>query len=237
MRPLLPPSLLDLLAPSFDHARRTLEALGGGLSGKLRIVAPGPPLRPPTADPQVVPTWTEALFRGRRLRLHYQKRGESAPVEAVVDPLGLVLRGASLVLVALGRGERPIHYLAHRCAEATMLDEPARPLPGFDLGSHAEGGAFGYVFDPIPVRLVVDFEPGAANAAIEAPLSVDQVARTLPDGRVRVTASVVDSRSLRVWLMGFGPEGCVIEPETMRRQVASDVEKMWRRYGGGRAGT
>ena len=78
--------------------------------------------------------------------------------------------------------------------------------------------------------LVADFEAGAASAVMESPLAADQAAEVQPDGRVRIRARVVDSRSLRAWLMGFGPAVEVIEPPALRRQVAGDVEKMWARY-------
>jgi predicted DNA-binding transcriptional regulator YafY len=235
LRPLLPPSLRDLLAANFGHARRTLEAMGGGLSGKIRIVASGPPLRPPAADEGVVAVWTEALLRERRLAMTYRKAGAAEGKRVEVDPQGLVLRGAQLVLVARPVGAtRPgvVHYLAHRCLAAEMLAARSAPEPGFDLARHAETGAFGWVQGEGPVAFVADFDASAAQAVLESPLGEDQTTEPLPDGRVRVSATVADSHALRGWLMGFGARVEVKSPPTLRAHFAETAAAMAARYAG-----
>jgi predicted DNA-binding transcriptional regulator YafY len=86
-----------------------------------------------------LPIVLDALWRGRRLRFFYEKTGD-ARAERIVDPLGLVARGSAWYLVA-DKGEQRRTYRVSRIAEATVLGEPGRRPPDFDLATHWERAA------------------------------------------------------------------------------------------------
>src|SRR5512147_2800053 len=86
-----------------------------------------------------LPTVLDALWRGRRLRFHYEKsNGERS--ERIVDPLGVVARGNSWYVVADRDGQRRTYRLS-RLTSAVVLDEPAQRPADFELAEHWERAA------------------------------------------------------------------------------------------------
>lgn len=71
-------------------------------------------------DVSCLPTLQEAIWQERKLSLKYQ-RGDSATVERLVDPLGLVAKGSTWYLVAAVEGEVRT-YRVSRMLEAGVTD-------------------------------------------------------------------------------------------------------------------
>ena len=80
------------------------------------------------------------------------------------------------------------------------------------------------------MAFVADFDASAAQAVVESPLGEDQTTEPLPDGRVRVSATVADSQALRGWLMGFGARVEVKSPPALRAHFAETAVAMAARY-------
>ena len=78
-------------------------------------------------------TVQEAVFGDRKLRITYQKMNE-VTVERVVEPLGLVAKGATWYLLATSGGE-PRTYRVARIVAAEVLDEPVVRPDAFDLAA------------------------------------------------------------------------------------------------------
>jgi len=78
-----------------------------------------------------LPVVQDAVARDRKLAIRYWKANREL-VERVVDPLGLVAKGASWYLFARApHGLRT--YRVSRIAEATLLEEASERPAGFDL--------------------------------------------------------------------------------------------------------
>ena len=77
---------------------------------------------------------------------------------------------------------------------------------------------------------VVRVDAYAAEHLLESPISSDQTARTLDDGRVEFTATAVDTKQLRWWLTGFGDALEVIEPRDLRAAMAEQAEAVAEMY-------
>lgn len=208
LKNLLPARLMKSMDSFFAQARRNL-ALGGNArkerewARKVRVVATSQPLLPPKLAPGVFEIVSEALFNNRWLHLDYQNAsGVRAKVE--VMPLGLAQQGPRLYLVCRYRdydNERSLALHRIRSAEMSTLsfDYPA----DFDLEKYDDDGRFGYG-DGTRIRLSFRIERDAGLHLLESPLSADQQAVELPDGRLEITATVVDSDMLEWWLRGFG---------------------------------
>ena len=101
---------------------------------------------------------------------------------------------------------------------------------GFDLEKYlSEEQALQYPWGG-EIRPDVLFDAEAAAHLRETRLSARQTLRYCPDGRVRVTARVRDTRQLRWWLLGFGDLVEVIGPETLREEFVGIAREMHRLY-------
>jgi predicted DNA-binding transcriptional regulator YafY len=236
---LLPAALRKQSAPLLSAARRALAELPARLDRRLRALGRGPRLKAPPIDPGVFACVSDALAQGRRLRLVVLQRASEQTETLLASPLALLSRAERLYLVVRKRDGRVAHYALHRVREASVSTE-ASDDRGFDLDAYIDGGAFEFPLPRGAFRLRMRVERRAAPAIVDSPLSETQTLRTLPGGDVEVEAEVLDSNTLRAFLLGFGAAAEVLGPEDFREEFAAEVEGMRGRYGGsggwGRAG-
>ena len=206
LKQVLPASTLDALRPWFRAANGVLDAQSEGVgdwADKVRILPSGPPLIPPIVDPDVQSAIYRGLFENRRLVLSYKPRGKLVK-DYEMSPLAIVQRGHLIYIVCtLWDYGNPMLMLMHRIKKATLLDKAIEPPAGFQLDRYIEEGELSYRLGK-PMKLVAVFSPDAVTLFEEAPVAADQRLDKLPDGRVRLTATVANTRELRSWLKGFG---------------------------------
>ena len=71
----------------------------------------------------------------------------------------------------------------------------------------------------------------AGEHLFETPLSADQVLASEPDGRLRLSATVPNTRALVWWLLGFGDGVVIEEPASLRAELAGIAHRMAAAYG------
>lgn len=208
LKNLLPARLMSSMDGFFSQARRNLgpdsnARLEREWRGKVRVVATSQPLLPPKIVPGVFEVVSEALYGNRWLNLDYRNAdGKRSRID--VMPLGLAQQGPALYLVCRYRGYDNERSLAlHRIlgAEISTLtfDRPRE----FDLKKYDDDGQFGFG-DGRRVRLSFRIDHAAGRHLLETPLSGDQQAVERADGRLEISATVVDNAMLEWWLRGFG---------------------------------
>lgn len=223
---LLPASLLATLAPYFKCAEGVLSSGNGVLQlanwrKKVAIVPPNQPLIPPDYADEIIETVHAALLTGKQLEVCYLSREQGEARTYPLHPLGLVQRGAVSYLVATLYDYTDIRQLAiHRIQKARMLEESAIAPAGFDLAEYIRQGAFGFA-ESGEIRLVLCLTIPAAEHLRETPLSLDQQIEPDQEGWVRLQATVADTAQLRWWLLGFGDQVEVLEPESLRDEFVS----------------
>jgi len=215
LKQVLPASTLDSLRPWFRAANGVLDALPDGVGGwvdKVRILPSGPPLIPPSINPDVQSAIYQGLFENRRMALSYKPRGAVAAKAYEINPMAVVQRGHLIYIVCTIRDySNPMLMLMHRIESATVLDQQATCPVGFNVDAYIAEGELGYRLGP-PIKLVADFDPKAAQVFYETPIAADQQLLEGTDGKIRLMATVPDTWQLRAWLRGFGGSISVIEP-------------------------
>jgi predicted DNA-binding transcriptional regulator YafY len=220
---LFPPSLMEVLGPYFDRSEAVLgESHLGHWRDKVRLVEPGPALDTPEVPPDVRDQVYKALLEERQLEAGYYSRSRDSYGRRRIHPLGLVGRDGVYYLVARLDDKPKARQLAlHRMDSPTVLDEAIEPPQDFDLDSYLEDqAAFSYPRNPEGLPLVLRVGQEVAFHLQERPLAQDQVLEALPDGSSEVKATVPDTEVLRWWLLGFGPNIQVIEPQGLREEIA-----------------
>lgn len=208
LKNLLPPRLMKSMDAFFSQARRNLgpessARLEREWPGKVRVVATSQPLLPPKIVSGVFEAVSEALYSNRWLHIEYKNAGGKRS-NADVMPLGLVQQGSRLYLVCRFQGFDNERNLAlHRIAAAEVSTLTFERPKTFDLKRYDDDGRFGFG-EGEKVRLVFRIERGAGLHLMESPLSTDQEVVEHEDGKLEITATVVDSAMLEWWLRGFG---------------------------------
>jgi predicted DNA-binding transcriptional regulator YafY len=229
---IMPPATLKLLEPYFRHAREVLgdTALGKWMS-KVRITRRGPVLTTPVIDPAIQEAVYQALFENRQLQVHYKAKSSERPKEQVLNPLGIVSRDGVIYLVATAwKYTVPYQYALHRMSRAKLADKPALRPESFDFAKYVDI-EFAYPVSDKKIRLKALFSKDAAFHLSERRLSEDQSMEDTDDGRVLVTATVLDSDELRWWLRGFGDQVEILSPRGLRADFSDHSAALAKVYG------
>ncbi len=231
----LPATWSASLNELFTQARGTLDKLGplSGAKhwpGKVHVVAPGLSTLAPRLPPvSVLAELSEALLSDRQLRLDYRKAGSSGTAPYLVHPLGLLLRGQAVYLVALSDADRSgaaRHFALHRIESASMLPKASAVPPGVDMASAMaqSAGQFGAGQEEEAIDLCLHCDAVLAGLLEESPLSADQCSTPLADGRYEITAHLRPSWELRWWLLAHIAELEVVAPSSLRDEMRRTLE-------------
>lgn len=232
---LLPAPMLDQLRPYFLAARQRLDAEPAPRRSrrwldKVRSVPATQALLAPAIDTGMQDAVTDALLRERQLDIRYRRRGERTDAQARVHPLALVQRGPVLYLSCRFYDYEDVRTLPlHRISFAQVREEAARYPKHFSLDEQIEQGEWAFGSGK-KIKLEAIFSAEHGEHLYETPLSKDQKIDVLPDGRLRVTATVADTPQLVWWLLGFAGGVEVKEPQKLRRAMGAALLNATRGY-------
>jgi len=236
LKPLLPTTTLQTLQPHFDAATKVLNHIETNHGApawrkKVRVLPQGQELKPVRIDDDVQQQVYDGLLRNRKLMVNYKPRSEDHEKEYMLNPLGLVLKGGISYLVCTIKAYSDIRLLVlHRICKASVLDQPLSTPDGFDLDDYIESGEMGFKHkDEIMFKAL--FSKAAALHLRERALSDDQTIVEQNDGRVLIKASIQNTSELRWWLLGFGDQVEVLEPQSVRDEMISVIKSSAKRYG------
>lgn len=98
------------------------------------------------------------------------------------------------------------------------------------------GSSFG-VFQGAPVRVKVLFSQDIAEYIKEKIWHKSQIIKALDNGSIIFEAEVAGTEEIKVWIMSWGSKAEVIEPESLRDEIQTELEIMLERYSGDRKAT
>jgi predicted DNA-binding transcriptional regulator YafY len=184
--------------------------------------------------PSLAPLST-AVWDGRRVELRYRR--PDRVVRRRVDPLGLVLKGATWYLVAgVRRPEGLRTYRLDRVVAVQVLDEPAHRPPAFRLDEawRELGASFDRRLRPLAVHVRVRADRlGRLRHALVAAAAAEAVAgASAPDAEGWCTTTV-HVESIEVGhdeLLRMGADLVVLEPAELRDRLAATAAAMTARY-------
>lgn len=222
LKPLIPPAAVDSMTALVSQARETLKVLDRSRSRKtwadsVRIVPKGFALQPPETPPDVMTNVFNAMGRNRQLHITTRSGKES-----VINPLGLVMRGPVLYLVATYYTYDDIRITAlHRIASARVEMTDRIVPPGFNLDDTLKSGLMSWKLDPGKPKLFeIEVNEDIASYLEENRIHPDQQIKPLEDGNALVRFTTEDTLELRQWLLGFGAEVLVHKPAAVRKWIA-----------------
>jgi predicted DNA-binding transcriptional regulator YafY len=179
----------------------------------------------------------DAVWRERRVHIHYHRWRAPTEVTRTVDPYGLVLKAGRWYLVAASK--RISTYRVAQIRELTVLDEGfQRPL-GFDLAAYwasylADFDARRHV-DTATVRISPDLRERLVDAVEPSVHRAVEDTASAPDGDGWTTATVpieTMDHAHRLFL-GFGADVEVLAPVELRERISESVAALAKTYSPG----
>ena len=165
--------------------------------------------------------------------LTYQSESSTEPVTREIHPYGWTYHHGSLYLTALATAAGELRtYKLDRISGVDIVPSFKFPRPKqFDLASHFAGsfGVYQHEGDqPVPVR--VRFSKEVARFVTEKQWHASQQFAHQPDGSLLAKFELTNIVEFRSWILSFGPGAEVLEPLSLRRQVADLARQTLARY-------
>ena len=182
------------------------------------------------ARQQWLPALRRAILERRSVRFQYHARSSHEPAAGATsgrprqaDPYGLAHVNDAWYLVAHDHLRRALrHFRLDRIEALTLLDRTFERPAGFQLDLAAPAGQL-----PLVVRAL--FTPAVARWAQEERSFFTVHEEHRPDGLL-VTFRVRQERDLLQWLLGWGAQVQVLEPASLREQIAREAEALLKNH-------
>lgn len=249
LAPVLPASILEDMEWDFRRARKALMQVGPkakAITGKIRILPRGSGRLPASVDPIVLHNIYDALIHNHKVQVKYQPLSTEGVQSKsyTLNPLGIVTRLDSLYLVHVVDTDRPdrdpdkvMEWPLHRFKEVTSLNALARTPLDFNLDTHLRKLGFmdNHFTDTLrdageTFKLKALFKPHTARYVIERPFGPDQKTAKTRDGRVRIEATVTNTRELLSQLHDFGTDVEIIGPKVLRNYFEELTNQLYAQY-------
>jgi predicted DNA-binding transcriptional regulator YafY len=191
----------------------------GALLSSMRLVSERAFGR--TAADQTLRLLRRALVDGRTIRFEEHRSGRT--VQHTMNPYGLVHRATAWHVVGYDHdAARVRHVRVDQIQAPSLLNTTFERPDGYRA---ALGG------DALPDQTVrVLFAADVASSVQAAPslhvVSTDH----RPDGRLLMALRVHHEREVLPWLLSWGADAYVVEPEALRRRLAQEAQRMAARY-------
>jgi predicted DNA-binding transcriptional regulator YafY len=178
---------------------------------------------------------SSAVWDGRLVRIRYD-RGPT-PVERVLGPLGLVLKGGVWYVVALVEGQTRT-YRASRVLEATVLEDRFERPASFDLAAFWQATSAAYEENAPTVAVTVRVRPERIGRL--AGVVGDRVVAAAerldgegdPEGWLHLRLVLPWPDEVPGLLMGVGSGLEVLDPPAIRAHIAASAARLVERYRG-----
>lgn len=164
--------------------------------------------------------------------LTYQSARSTEPLTYDVYPYGLVHHRGSLYVVAHSwqHGEVrtfKVDRITGVALESLKFSRPA----DFDL-QHFLRNSLGVFHEDGPTRrVVIRFAAEVARYVEEHHWHASQRLTREGDGCLRLELELSSLEEVKSWVLSFGANAVVLEPEELRQDIESDLEKLLRSYG------
>ena len=172
-----------------------------------------------------------ALIRRHPMNLRYRNAAGKASSTTIM-PWSLVMyRDGFYVLARIDGSETLRLYAVERMAEATLDKSTTFGVPADFDPAEAFGRNLGlWRTDAQTERVTIAFDADAESAVRARLWPGFQSLGHAPDGRVHLVLEVPITPEIKTWVLGWGAVAEVIEPTSLRDQVAAEIAVCAKRY-------
>jgi len=232
---LFPRNILNFLSPLFEQADKELSALSkNSLSNwrdKIHSIPGSLVLKNSQQDEKLVDKLYASVMQEKKIFVNYRARGKDAR-DYTLEPLGIVLRGSLTYLIGTCiEGGDILQFLVNRFNSVEVLKSKISELSQkIDVKDYIDHGALEILRSPDRIKFVARIRKLRGWHLYETPLSEDQEIIEDQKDSFLLKATVADSQHLLWWVLSLGSRIEVIEPESLRNEVISQMNEMVKQY-------
>ncbi len=204
-----------------DPAEQAVRKLLYGADGGVLAGLTGGPLASGTPGTLLLAA-ADAAQRRRRVRFGY-RTSRGAATDREVDAYAMLCRAGHWYLVGLDREREAVRAfrLTRFTSDIDDTGEGSEPPATFRPADHVLAGPWG-VGEP-SASATIAFAPQVVWWAT-AGLTGVSAGEAGPDGWTQVTVPLGDVADLAGWVLQFGPDARVVEPDELRAEVLGRLE-------------
>ena len=184
--------------------------------------------------PEVLDALEQGVIERRRVRILYESRHSGEYSWREVDPLRIYFLQRSLYLYARCPDKTPSFrtFRLNRVREVRFTPVRSPHIPYEKCFHRQLANAFIHFMGDETEKVVIRFQPQAAEYVAEGLWHHSQELKFEPDGYLLFTVQVSAPREVLRWAAGFGLDAAeVVEPEWLRQEAAGQVRRLVERYG------
>ncbi len=183
-----------------------------------------------TIDPELMFELSEAIISKHSIEMQYYSASSGQTNNRTVDPYHFHnIHGDWYLIAYCHTRHEPRDFLASRIKGYKPLISTFQVEPGFSLDVYLESG-FLAERSTSPADVVIKFDEYQARWIRERQWHASQQIEELPSGELILRLRVGGLGEVKRWIMSYGSHAEVFEPESLRRDIKDEVEKMKKIY-------
>lgn len=228
---------LPFLAEARSAAVKIENTLSPNLRARIRLFADAVQIRLPAVakdlerSRDVYQRLLESIADSRCVRIGYRSYSENSTLSTKLSPYRMVFHHHSWYVVGRSSWHAEVRtFNLGRIESIETLEETFEEPQKFSIERYF-GNAWRIIPEPGPDReVVVKFRPLVAHNVAEVQWHPTQVTSLNDDGTLIFKVTVSGLREISWWILGYGDQAEILEPEELRSIVASHVRGMYQTY-------
>jgi len=174
---------------------------------------------------QTIDLISQAIDKRRTAQMRYYSASRDQTSRREVDPYHLWFAGGGLYLIAYCHLRKEVRLFAvERIRSIVLTDHPYQMPLGFNVQEYVQDALNVMRGRRIDVELL--FSKKAAAWVKDKSWHPSQEISLLKDGRMKMTLKVADNEELVGWILSFGSQVRVAQPEALRQKVKEEAKKI-----------
>jgi predicted DNA-binding transcriptional regulator YafY len=173
----------------------------------------------------VIQALTRAVFQKFTVRIEHRAAHHEQAIEREVNPYKLWYVNNGLYLVGHDHREDALRTFAVERIRSAKLTNRRFEIPTDFNFEEFKQTAFNMIWGE-PQEVKIRFSPSQAPYIRERTWHPSQQIESCEDGGVILTLHVADLDEVKRWLIGFGAQAYVLEPEDLRQEITEDCRRL-----------
>ena len=178
---------------------------------------------------ETIQTLNDAVLRHTRVLIRYRTGSTGTVRSRMLDPYRVWYRSGGLYVIGHDHHSEEIRTFAiDRIRKIEETTERFQIPSSFDFDTYT-ASSFGVIAEPA-THVKIRFAKAVRTFVEERTWHPSQQVETLSGGAVLLTMEVGDTTELRSWVLSFGADAEVFEPDSLRQEIAEELGKAARLY-------